>query len=285
MTRSHANKATFSPPFLHPPSPSTATNATPQTTDHMGEARGHRRRHTVGVQGMPAIFIFYLLFHLLRLNPQQPQHVPLHGKHADAPLLPPTTNPRCPPPAEHVPTSPPSFRTPESAHVGTFWCSRTSPLPSPSRTPERACMGTFWCSRTSPLPLPHLEHQNEPVCGSFWCSHTSALPFSRLEHQNEPTRARSDVQAPFPISTTRTCPHELVLVLAHLSSPSPSSRTPERAHMGSFWCSRTSPLPLLCLEHQNEPTRARSDVRAPLPVSTTRTCPHSEQNWLESDQI
>src|SRR6266511_2780023 len=31
-----------------------------------------------------------------------------------------------------VPSSPPSFRTPESAHVGTFWCSCTSPLPSPS---------------------------------------------------------------------------------------------------------------------------------------------------------
>ena len=116
VTRSHANKATFSPPFLHPPSPSTATNATPPTTDHTGEARGHGRRHTVGVQGMPAIFIFYLLFHLLRLDPQQPQQVPLHGKCADAPLLPPTTNLRCPPPTEHVPTS----RTPERALVGTL---------------------------------------------------------------------------------------------------------------------------------------------------------------------
>src|SRR6266540_6747827 len=155
MTRSHTNKATFSPPFLHPPSPSTATNAMPPTTDHTGEARGHGRRHTVGVQGTPTIFIFYLLFHLLRLDPQQPQHVPLHGKRADVPLLPPTTNPRCPPPAEHVPTS----RTPERAHKGTFWCSlfpslvlntRKCPcghflvlthLPSPSpssQTPERA---------------------------------------------------------------------------------------------------------------------------------------------------
>src|SRR6266542_4268964 len=146
MTRSHANKATFSPPFLHPPSPSTATNATPPTTDHTGEARGHGRRHTVGVQGTPAIFIFYLLFHLLRLDPQQPQHVPLHGKHADAPLLPPTTNPRCPPHPEHqnvptrahsgVPSSPPSFRTPESAHMG---------------------------ARTPLLSPPHLEHQNVPA--------------------------------------------------------------------------------------------------------------------------
>src|SRR6266511_4153142 len=120
----------------------------------------------------------------------------------------------------HVPTS----QTPERALVGTFWCSlfpslvsntRKCPcghflvlahLPSPSplsRTPECARTGTFWCSRTSPLPLPCLEHQNEPM----W--------------------ARSDVRAPLPVSTTRTCPHGLVLVLTHLPSPSPSSRTPE----------------------------------------------------------
>src|SRR6266508_4362116 len=97
-----------------------------------------------------------------------------------------------------VPSSPPSFRTPESAHVGTFWCLRTSPLPSLSRTPEHARTGTFWCSRTSALPLPCLEHQNKP------------------------TRACSDVRAPLPVSTTRTCPHGLILVLGHLSSPSPS---------------------------------------------------------------
>src|SRR6266545_1837617 len=112
---------------------------------------------------------------------------------------------------------------PHFEHQKVPTCSHTSPLPSPSRTPERARTGTFWCSRTSPLPLPHLEHQNEPVCGSFWCSRTSALPFSRLEHQNKPTWARSDVRAPLPILTTRTCPHRLVLVLTHLPSPSPSS--------------------------------------------------------------
>src|SRR6266511_3242386 len=243
MTRSHTNKATFSPPFLHPPSPSTAINAMPPMTDHTGEARGHGRRHTVGIQGTPAIFIFYLLFHLLQLNPQQPQHVPLHGKHADVPLLPPTTNPRCPPPAEHEKHAPksarphiPNTRTCPCGHVLVFppplprfehqkvpTCH--TPLPSPSRTPERARMGTFWCSCTSPLPLPHLKHQNEPMCGSFWCSRTSALPFSHLEHQNEPTQAHSDVRAPLPISTTRTCPHGLVLVLAHLPPLSPSSRT------------------------------------------------------------
>src|SRR6266508_2024150 len=99
-------------------------------------------------------------------------------------------------------------RTPERALVGMFWCSlfpslvsNTSPLPSLSRTPERARTGMFWCSRTSPLPLP------------------------RLEHQNEPTWACSDVQAPLPISTTRTSPHGLILVLAHLPSLSPSSQT------------------------------------------------------------
>src|SRR6266545_3507928 len=73
--------------------------------------------------------------------------------------------------------------------------------PSPSQPPERAHTGSFWCSRTSSLSLP------------------------RLEHQNEATRARSDVWASLPISTTRTSPHGLVLVLMHLPSLSPSSRT------------------------------------------------------------
>src|SRR6266511_3416807 len=38
------------------------------------------------------------------------------------------------------------------------------------------------------------------------------------------------------------------------TSPLPSpSRTPECARTGTFWCSHTSPLPLPRLEHQNEP--------------------------------
>src|SRR6266511_2351861 len=155
MTRSHANKATFSPPFLHPLSPSTATNVMPPMTDHTGEARGHGRRHTVGVQGMPAIFIFYLLFHLLRLDLQQPQHVPLHGKRADVPLLPPTTNLRCPPPAEPK---------------GVFFVFGMSLISN----------GSFWCSRTSPLPLSRLEHQNEPMWACSVLMHLpSPSPLSR----------------------------------------------------------------------------------------------------------
>src|SRR6266545_6647 len=239
MTRSHANKATFSPPFLHPPSPSTATNMTPPTTDHTGEARGHGRRHTVGVQGMPAIFIFYLLFHLLQLDPQQPQHVPLHRKRADVPLLPPTTNLRCPPPAEHVPTS----RTPERALVGTFWCSLFPSLVSNTRKCPHGC------SRTSPLPSP---------------SRTPPLSLSLVSNtRTSQCVARSGARTPplflSLVSSIRMSPHGLVLMFGH---PSPS-RPPERAHTGSFWCSGTSPLPLPRLEHQNEPTRARSGVRAP----------------------
>src|SRR6266542_2683528 len=156
----------------------------PPMTDHTGEARGHGRRHTVGVQGMPAIFIFYLLFHLLRLDPQQPQHVPLHGKRADVPLLPPTTNPRCPPPAEHIPTS---------------------------RTPERALVGMFWCSLFPSL----VSNTRKSLCVARSGARTPPLSLSL-------------------ISNTRTSPCGLVLVLAHLPSPSPSSQTPERAHTDSF---------------------------------------------------
>src|SRR6266545_4660300 len=147
MTRSHANKATFSPPFLHPPSPSTATNMTPPTMDHTGEARGHRRRHTVGVQGTPAIFISYLLFHLLRLDPQQPQHVPLpHFEHF---LV-----------LAHLSSPLPVLNT--------------SSLPLPrlqhQNKPTRAHSGAHapplslsLILNTSSLSLPHLEHQNEPT--------------------------------------------------------------------------------------------------------------------------
>src|SRR6266540_530125 len=206
MTRSHTNKATFSPPFLHPPSPSTATNAMPPTTDHTGEARGHGRRHTVGVQGTPTIFLFYLLFHLLRLDPQQPQHVPLHGKRADAPLLPPTTNPRCPPPAEHK----------KHALGGVFFVFGMSPHPEHQNVPLWACSGV-------PSSPPSFRTPESAHVGTFWCSCTSPLPFLN----------------------TRTCTHGHVLVLTHLPSLSPSSRTPERARVGLFWCSRTSPLPLL----------------------------------------
>src|SRR6266540_3051877 len=179
MTRSHTNKATFSPPFLHPPSPSTATNATPPMTDHMGEARGHGRRHTVGIQGTPAIFIFYLLFHLLRLDPQQPQHVPLHGKCADVPLLPPTTNPRCPSPAKHVPTS----RTPERALVGTFWCSLFPSLISNTR---KCPCGHF-------LVLAHLTSPL-PVSNTRTCPHGHVLVLAHL-----PSLSPSSRTSPLPL--------------------------------------------------------------------------------------
>ena len=227
----------------------------------------------MGVQGTPAIFIFYLLFHLLQLNPQQPQHVSLHGKRANAPLLPPTTNPRCPPPAEHVPTS----RTPECALVGTFWCSLFPSLISNQKVPMWALSGA--CAPL--LSPPHLEHQNVPARA---CSGACTPPLSLslvLNTRTSPCVACSGACAPLLflslVSSIRTSPHRLVLVLAHLSSPSPSSRTPERAHMGLFWCSCTSPLPLPRLEHQNKPTRARSGACAPplslSLISNTRTSP------------
>ena len=149
--------------FIHCHHP--ATNATLPTMDHTGEARRHGRRHTVGVQGTPAIFIFYLLFHLLQLNPQQPQHVSLHGKRANAPLLPPTTNPRCPPPAEHVPTS----RTPECALVGTFWCSLFPSLISNTR---KCPCGHF-------LVLTHLSSPL-PISNTRTCPHGHVLVLAHL---------------------------------------------------------------------------------------------------------
>ena len=156
MTRSHANKATFSPPFLHPPSPSTATNATPPTTDHMGRP-GDMEGGTRWAYKVRPLFLFFIFyFTYFDSTPSSPNMFPstenAPTRHSCRPQLtrdvphPPNTSPR----PEHqnvplwarsgVPSSPPSFRTPESAHVG-----------------------TFWCLRTSPLPLPCLEHQNVPT--------------------------------------------------------------------------------------------------------------------------
>src|SRR6266540_305442 len=123
-----------------------------------------------------------------------------------------------------------------------------------------------------PLPLPCFEHQKVPM----WALSGARAPLlspPHLEHQNVPAWARSGARAPplslSLVSNTRTSPCGLVLVLAHLplslsfvsntrtsphrlilmfGHPSPS-RPPERAHTGSFWCSRTSSLSLPRLEH------------------------------------
>src|SRR5205807_2298511 len=58
----------------------------------------------------------------------------------------------------------------------------SSPFP-PSQTPESAHMGMFWCLGTSPLCFPRLEHKNEPL----------PSPLPRLEHQDVPFWARSGV--------------------------------------------------------------------------------------------
>ena len=146
----------------------------------------------------------------------------------------------------------------------------------------------FWCLARSP----HSEHQNVPL----WACSGARSPLLHLDHQNEPVWVRSGVQEPLPISTTRPSPCGFVLVLGN---PSPSP-TPERARVGAFWCSVSSPLPIPRLdhqnepvwvsgvrepplfpphlEHQNEPMWARSGARAPTPslslVSNTRTSPH-----------
>src|SRR6266508_334590 len=78
----------------------------------------------------------------------------------------------------------------------------------------------------------------------FWCSRTSPLPLPRLQHLPSPSSRTPPLSLSF-ISNTRTSPHGLVLMFGH---PSPS-RPPERAHTGSFWCSRTSSLSLPRLEH------------------------------------
>src|SRR6266540_3462576 len=95
-----------------------------------------------------------------------------------------------------------------------------------------------------PLPLPRFEHQKVPL----WAlSGARAPPLSLSLISNtrtSPCVARSDARAPplflSLILSIRTSPHGLVLMFGH---PSPS-RTPERAHTGSFWCSCTSPLSL-----------------------------------------
>src|SRR6266540_6478477 len=82
--------------------------------------------------------------------------------------------------------------------------------------------------------VPHPPNTRTCPCGHVL---VFPLPLPRFEHQKVPTWVLAHLTSPLPVSNTRTCPHGHVLVLAHLPSPSPSSRTP-------------------------------------LPVSTTRTSPH-----------
>ena len=156
VTRSHVNKPTFSPPFLHPPSPPTATNATPPPTEHMGEARGHGR---VGVQGTPAIFLFSFFktdFDSTHSNPQPPntsrtQYGPAKASPRGTPTLPahPSTLPspfttqtrRTRPPGRvlRVWGVPITFYHPDAKNTTPGSCSLRlecpSPFPSPS-TPQ-----------------------------------------------------------------------------------------------------------------------------------------------------
>ena len=151
MTWSHTNKATFSSLFLHPPSPSTAMNVMPPMRDHMREARGHQRKHTVGVQGTLAIFCFILYFtqfHSISLNftqfnisPSSTQ--PLNMSKMCCLCLPSLTD------------TPPSLPT--------------TAIPSP----------TCWTSKTCP---PCTEYWRHTPCGMFWCPEHNLPPLSLISN-------------------------------------------------------------------------------------------------------
>src|SRR6266542_4332044 len=96
-----------------------------------------------------------------------------------------------------------------------------------SQTPERALVGTFWCSLFPSL----ISNTRKCPCGHF-------LVLAHLPSPS-PSSRPPPLSLSF-VSNTRTSPHRLILMFGH---PSPS-RPPERAHMGSFWCSRISPLSL-----------------------------------------
>src|SRR6266545_4873289 len=163
MTRSHANKATFSPPFLHPLSPSTAMNATPPTTDHTGRPGDMEggTRWAYKVRPLFLFFIFYFTYF------------------------------------DSTPSSPNMFPSTENAPT----CHSCRPQ----------------LTRDVPHP-PNIPNTRTCPCGHVL---VFPLPLPRFEH----------LSSPLPVSNTRTCPHRHVLVLAHLPSPSPSSRTPEQARV------------------------------------------------------
>src|SRR6266545_563282 len=146
MTRSHANKATFSPPFLHPPSPSTATNATPPTTDHTGRP-GDTERGTRWAYKVRPLFLFLIFyFTYFDSTPSSPnmfpstENAPTHHSYRpqltrDVPHIPNTRTCSC----GHVLVFP--LPLPRFEHQKVPTCH--TPLPSPSPTPERSPMGTF----------------------------------------------------------------------------------------------------------------------------------------------
>src|SRR6266568_8699772 len=60
---------------------------------------------------------------------------------------------------------------------------------------------------------------------------------------------------------TRTSPHGLVLVFETRETERGGARAPERARVGTFWCSRRGKRRGEAPEHQNVPVWARSGVQ------------------------
>ena len=162
MTQSHANNFNKTPSrslhhllmHRHQPQPSTQCHHNGQH----GEARGHGRRCTVGVQGRLAIF----LSHFISLTSIQ--------THTALPLLSPTPS--------LLPCHGRTHRTPKTC--ARFGCSAVNvtsyapkhllrcPLHMPDiqNMPNVAC---FWCLAL----LLHLKHQNTPHQGVFLVSDAS----------------------------------------------------------------------------------------------------------------
>src|SRR5438445_668435 len=127
----------------------------------MGEARGHRRRHTVGVQGTPAIFIFIFYFTDFDLTPSSPNMFP-------------------------------STENALMCHFCLPQLTRAVPhLLNMKNTPLGVC---FRC-----LAHSHILNTRTCPCGHVLVFPLSLPHFellsSRLEHQNEPVWACSDVHA------------------------------------------------------------------------------------------
>jgi len=147
------------------------------------------------------------------------------------------------------------FRRPRATDL-----SKPSPHapPSPNIAPNSHSMPIWACFGCSARPLPFPFTITAPQGCVFRVWHVTHIP-PRLEQQNEPTRAHSVVRVPSPRlehqnTLTRVCSDVRACPLL--------SRTAERAHTGSFCCSGTSSPHL---EQQNEPTWARSAIRARSP--------------------
>jgi len=253
MTRSHANKPTFSPPFLHPLSPPTATKVTPPPTEHMGEARGYRRGHTVGVQGTPAIFLFP--FYLTDFDSTPSNSQPLNMSRtptgpAKASPHPPSAAPH---PFQHVPLPVPHPLPPRHEEHDprvTFFVSGVSPHPLPPQTriirPQGRILHVWGVPCPSPHPLPPRHEERDPRVMFFasGVSLTLSLTLYHPDTKNATPGSRSS-RLVCPLPFYHPFPH----LLPPFSSP-PTTQTPsthllrcrheEHDHRVAFFASAAS---------------------------------------------